>query len=118
MNGFMGARVISGQGSKIAEERWWSQTRECNGIESTSFWVELGQMYITLFEGFTTKENYQPFRVLEHSKGDWKSQNDLNAFSKKKHIKEKFFKSLKWIEKMFKENPLKWLEWVTSASMS
>lgn len=56
--------------------------RECHGIESLSFRVELGHMYITLFEGFTIKENYQPFRVLEHSKGDRKSQNDLNAFSK------------------------------------
>lgn len=75
----------SGQGSKIkAEERWCviSKERECDGIECTPFWVELGHMYITLFESFTTKENYQPFRVLENLKGDWKSQDDLNAFSK------------------------------------
>lgn len=68
--------------SKQKKDGAWSQKRECDGIECTPFWVELGHMYFTLFESFTTKENYQPFRVLENLKGDWKSQDDLNAFSK------------------------------------
>lgn len=59
----------SGQGRRMMV-RDLKRERECYGIENTSFWVELGQMYITLFESFTTKENYQPFRVLENLKGD------------------------------------------------